>query len=814
MTKLNNLGKYILVISLLIHSANAQEHKKKLTAKRIEQAPKIDGILDETVWKDADVGTGFVVYEPNNGGTPDKENKTEVKVLYDDIGIYIGAMMHDKNPNTIPMEITPRDVRGQADAFSVEINTNNDGQNAVVFSVLSTGVQIDETIDITKKFNILDNSWNTVWFSGARVVKNGWVVEMKIPYAALRFPKTKKHLWGINFYRNMVAKNKILTWNHVDNTKGVITQYEGLLEGIENISPPIRLAFYPYVSTSSVVADDGSENNFNLGMDVKYGLTENFTLDMTLVPDFTQASFDRAVLNLGPFEQRFREQRQFFIEGTKLFNKGRMFYSRRIGGKPINFNFKKRNEKDKIIQNPQKINMLNAVKISGRTQKGLGIGFFNAITQKMEAKVESEDGTRYKVVTEPWANYNMLVLDQVFNKNSSVSLVNTNVTRLGKFRDANVTGLVYNLRTPNNKYYFNGTFRTSLINENETFTKGYNFSSVIGKDSGNWNYELVYYLEDDTFDINDMGFLMANNSQGVRGELSYRTLQPQGIFNFYRFTASTGVEYLYKPSVYGRNRSEVRALFFTNERVFFDGRIIYRGYAHDYFEPRKPIKEGWFFKRNPNWTFRHQLSTDYRKKFAVDYELGYQFFENEPQSAYAFAVSPRFRFSNAFTLAYSLENTYQKNNLGYVTKKNDAPIFGQRNVNNLENTLSGKYSFTVNTSLSIAFRYVWSTVKYHNQFYNLEKDGSLTSSSYQGQHNINYNNWNLDLNYIWQINPASQFLIFYRNNMFHRNKNAHLNFVENLQELLEQNNRHTFSVKLTYFVDYLDIKRIIPKFSM
>ena len=160
------------------------------------------------------------------------------------------------------------------------------------------------------------------------------------------------------------------------------------------------------------------------GMDIQYGVTENFTLDATLI-DFGQVGFDDVSLNLGPFEQVFNEQRQFFIEGTELFNKAELFFSRRIGGTPTNYETVNNNLRanEEVIDNPDAVKMLNAVKISGRTKKGLGIGFFNAITEKTEATIrDSITGDIRMEVTEPFTNYNIFVLDQVFNKNSAITL--------------------------------------------------------------------------------------------------------------------------------------------------------------------------------------------------------------------------------------------------------------------------------------------------------------------------------------------------------------------------------------------------------
>ncbi len=144
---------------------------------------------------------------------------------------------------------------------------------------------------------------------------------MKIPYRALRFANRPIQSWGFNFHREVENINARYTWNHIDNTQGSWTQYDGLIEDFKNITPPTRLNFYPYASATTSTFEGKTDFDWSVGMDLKYGLTENFTLDATLIPDFGQTAFDNVTLNLGPFEQQFSEQRQFFTEGTELIYK-------------------------------------------------------------------------------------------------------------------------------------------------------------------------------------------------------------------------------------------------------------------------------------------------------------------------------------------------------------------------------------------------------------------------------------------------------------------------------------------------------------
>jgi len=219
----------------------------------------------------------------------------------------------------------------------------------------------------------------------------------------------------------------------------------------------MRLQLSPYLSTyqnhDGLVLPGTSKNTttVNGGMDIKYGLNQAFTLDMTLIPDFGQVQSDKITLNLTPFEQKFSENRAFFTEGTELFNKGGLFYSRRIGGEPIHrydFNV---NSNEKVNRNPSQSKLYNATKISGRTQNGLGIGMLNAVTRPQFAEIENLNNKEIrKVETNPLTNYNVLVFDQTLKHNSSISFINTSTLRSGKDRDANVSALLFDFNDKKN----------------------------------------------------------------------------------------------------------------------------------------------------------------------------------------------------------------------------------------------------------------------------------------------------------------------------------------------------------------------------
>ncbi len=342
----------------------------------------VDGKITEEAWESAPIATDFIMYEPDNGKPISDSQKTDVKILYDNTAIYVLAILHDDEPNKISKELTNRDVAGISDQFMVSINGYNDGQQDFRFYVSAAGVQMDcLAIEDSEDF-----TWDAIWNSEVTLTDFGWIVEMKIPYAALRFSKAEKQTWGINFMaRNKKGFPKIYLEPCGYQIGSIITQ-EGILEGIENIKTPTRLFFIPYTSASYQQNGSDSDKTLKAGMDIKYGINDAFTLDAILVPDFGQTKFDNAILNLEPFEQQLNENRPFFTEATDLFAKGGMFYSRRIGGEPIVEPEIGSNEE--VTDYPSTVDLINAVKVSGRTEKGMGIGVLNAVTEKTYATIQ------------------------------------------------------------------------------------------------------------------------------------------------------------------------------------------------------------------------------------------------------------------------------------------------------------------------------------------------------------------------------------------------------------------------------------------
>ena len=334
--------------------------KKSVSTKKTTENISIDAELNEASWKDAEIATDFVSLEPKNGTPIPEEFKTEVKILYSDDAIYIGAKLYDPNPKKILKELVERDEIGTSDFFGIFINGYNDGQQEFRFFVTAANGQVDTNFTSSEGE---DGSWNAIWESNAKITDFGYVIEMKIPYAALRFPEKDKQIWGLNFFREVRRERQKYTWSPIDNKIGAISQQAGLLTGIENIKTPTRLFLIPYSSFYlSGSETQKTKGELKGGLDVKYGINDAFTLDAILVPDFGQTKFDNVVLNLGPFEQQFNENRPFFTEGTDLFSKGNLLYSRRIGQTPdLNLNI----AENESVESPGAINLSQCFKNFG-----------------------------------------------------------------------------------------------------------------------------------------------------------------------------------------------------------------------------------------------------------------------------------------------------------------------------------------------------------------------------------------------------------------------------------------------------------------
>ncbi len=782
--------------------------RKVLYAQRITESPIIDGDLSDLIWQNITPSGNFNMYQPGNDGVIPPEFQSEVKMAYNDKAVYIAAYLYDPNPDKILKQFSQRDdVFAQADRLGVAINTYNDGLNETRFYVTSAGTIGDSRVSS----NDQDFGYNVVFSSQISYDEKGWYAEFEIPYNALRFPEKEVQNWSINFYREIKTRNETHTWSFINNSIGKETQYNGKVVGIKDIDPPVRLTLFPFMQGLVTTIGEETETNLTAGLDIKYGLSDSFTLDATLIPDFGQAAFDNVTLNLGPFEQTFGENRQFFSEGTELFNKGGIFFSRRIGNAPTG-SFDLQNQ-EKILENPSRVKLLNAIKVSGRTENNLGIGVLNTITGETKAIIQDTiTGTFREVILEPIANYNVAVLDQQFNDNSSISLINTNVTRDGSFRDANVSALAFDVADKGNSFRTSGRAIVSNVNQSDGFKTGFRSELDVMRIKGNFRYRVGHDFANKTFDINDLGVNFTNNYNNFTAGISYEIFEPTEIFNRYRFSLTTRHRRLYKPSVQTRNDYSFDTFFTTVNRFAFGINGSYNTEDKDYFEPRVAGK---FVIFPANFGGRAFVSSDFRKKFAYDIGVGGRTAFDNPRRSYFIDFSPRYRFSNKFAMILSSEFSINNDIFGYIDNTEEDVFFGQRDITSIENAITASYNFDPFKAIDLRFRNFWSTADYSdNIFFVLNDDGTKDVTDYdisENNPNTNFNIWNLDLSFRWRFAPGSEASLLYRNQIFNVTELSQLGYTESLQNLFNQDKQHTVSLRVTYFVDYNNVKDLFNK---
>ncbi|MBL7739894.1 MAG: carbohydrate binding family 9 domain-containing protein [Chitinophagaceae bacterium] len=799
---------------------------RELPAKRTTQKVTIDGSLNELAWKDAAMMTDLVEFRPKMGAKEQYENRSETWLMYDDEGIYFGGYLHERTRDSIATDLRGRDGFGMNDYIGIIFDTYYDKLNGFEYFVTPLNEQWDAKMapaGINSNNGGEDFTWNAVWQSGVVIHNDGWSFEMFIPYSAIRFGKKEVQNWGFNITRRRRKTEQQYTWNPIDvNVNGFLTQ-EAIWTGVTNIKPPVRLQFSPYFSVyaNHFPANQPGQKNWtgqvNGGLDVKYGINQAFTLDATLIPDFGQVQSDNQVLNLTPFEVRFNENRNFFTEGTELFSKGNLFYSRRIGGTPIRLYdaYDNVNGNEEVVKNPTESKLINASKISGRTQKGLGIGILNAITKPQYATIEntiSKEQRRFE--TDPLTNYNVFVLDQTLKNNSSISLVNTNVWRSGSDYDANVTAALFSFSDKKNIWNIAGQLNNSSLfgyDAGDKTKSGYSHHFSFGKRSGRFNFNVWQDLTDTKYTSNDLGYFTNNNFLDHGIYAGYRWIQPRGWYNriFINFNASYSK--LFQPIGTIREtyqRSNINFNFNVQAKTlhWFGSFWNYTPYQNDFYEPRR---EGWFFRRGNSLLGGAWFESNASKKYSISTEIAVRnYFKFYDMLAMDVLFFQNYRFSSKFALSHRISFMPRFNNVGYAWSDASQIIFARRKVNTIENILNAKYSFTNKMGITFRLRHYVSGVENKEYFTLQQHDGKLASDpSFTGNVDRNVNFFNIDMVYTWQFAPGSFLNIVWKDAGYTYHDYVERSYFKNFGRTIESDQNNNISLKVIYFLDYLDLKK-------
>lgn len=812
------MNKKLIICTFFIAFSCCLAAQKTLNATRIDAPVKIDGLLDEAMWSTSEIAGDFTTITPESGKKATQA--TRVRVLYDDEAIYFGAEMTEVSRDSIMTQLTQRDDLGNTDFFNIMLDTYGNGTDGVQFIVGATGVQFD-----AKKANngSGDRDWDAVWLSEVSLHEDGWIAEIKIPYSAIRFPKQDEQTWIINFTRQITRVNEESAWNPIDIKISGIFNQSGYLRNIKDIKPPLRLFLSPYFSVYALKQQDPSLDpssstaySYNGGLDLKYGINDAFTLDMTLIPDFGQVESDDRIVNLSPFEIRYSEKRPFFTEGLELFEKGDIFYTRRVGGQPVRLHkvLNSIADNEELVSADQVPQLYNATKVSGRNGKGLGIGIFNAVEGQTSVVIKNkETGSLQKETTQPLTNYNVLVLDQNLKNNSYFAFINTNVWRSGsEFYDANVSAIDFNFKDKNQSYSLSGQAGYSLqAFDNADNNTGYKYNLRFQKISGNFRYWSNYTEISPDFNPNDLGFLRRPNERSLDLSIAHNIFEPFGAFNRAEFWSDFSYSRIIEPDAFTRMNFNVG--FWMQSKGFwnFNAWTNFSPPSYDYFEPRVA---GRYIKTPAYYNGGFWIGSDNRKKLRVESSAFVYNVAEENRWGYEIFVSPRFRFNDHFTVNLLLEFDKQHDDSGWVAAGQDGEIyFGQRERTNFENRVNMEYNFTEKIGLTMRARHYWLKATY-NSFHELGTRGELLATHYTGDHDFSESIFNIDFNFNWRFAPGSDLFFVWKNNISGRqlSNDANLNsysYIDAIKRLTSYPESNSFSIRLVYFLDYQNVRKFL-----
>lgn len=404
------VGTFPTVIEAADSETETRIERRAYDSRRADEAPQIDGHLDDAVWNSVEWSGDFIQLEPEEGVTPAQQ--TRFKVVYDDDALYFAFELED-DPEKISKRLARRD-RFPGDWIEVNIDSYFDRRTAFSFNFSVSGTRGDELI--SNNGSHWDSNWNPVWNGSARITPQGWVAEVRIPLSQLRFSAAAEQVWGLQLTRRIERSEARSIWQRIPkDVEGWVSHF-GELRGLRNLEPKRNIELVPYLlaGAESFEAEpgnpfrDGSDSQLEGGIDGKVGVSNNLTLDFTLNPDFGQIEADPSEVNLTAFETFFDEKRPFFIEGRDIFDlrvapattggpftADRLFYSRRIGRAP---SYDPELEDGEFMDSPLATTILGALKLSGKTARGLSVGVLASVTEEESATIAHGDARSSQVV--------------------------------------------------------------------------------------------------------------------------------------------------------------------------------------------------------------------------------------------------------------------------------------------------------------------------------------------------------------------------------------------------------------------------------
>ena len=507
-------------------------------ALRAETPPRLDGVLDEEIWLRAPVHEGFTQSDPDNGEPASV--RTTFQVAYDDDALYIAGVCYD-DPDSVTSRLARRDEWRERDFFEVSLDPHHDHQTGVWFTVGPSGWISDGILFDDEEY---DEGWDSVAEVATAMRADGWSLELKIPYHVLRFGEKETYTWGINVFRKVSRRAEWAAWSFTPRGVNGYASRFGHLEGIEGIRPQRSVEVLPFaLGRGTLSQGDGGNDLFSsAGVDLRYGLSSNISVNATVNPDFGQVEGDPAVLNLGVFETFLRERRPFFLEGNQIFESpgpfivgigkpSTLFHSRRIGRSPSRFDLPDDSDE---VERPDNTTILGAAKISGKTAGRTAFGLLNAVTGRERALVDQRltgaetglaDTVRRRVEVEPLTNYFIGRVQQDLLTNSTAGAQLTAVNGRG-FEPAYVGAGDMHVKWRDNDYRLYTRLAASRAGQEDERGTGWEGALYFQKSGGGFGGQAYMDAQSPGFEANDLGYMRRNDRVQAGVHVYHQKLDP------------------------------------------------------------------------------------------------------------------------------------------------------------------------------------------------------------------------------------------------------------------------------------------------
>ena len=799
------------VIALFSGLLFSQPSQRVLHVTRTAAPPVIDGYGNDDAWRHAEIASHFVQRSPFEG--TDASERTEFQITYDDKNIYVYAMMYDSHPDSIVSRLARRDQDTESDFFAIGFDSYHDKQTAFIFVVLPSNSKEDILwyTDGTEE----DASWDPVWESATRMLPNGWSVEMKIPLSQIRYTEGND-IWGMDAARWISRRQEESDWNLMkQRVSGHVSQF-GLMTGMAQIKQSHEFEVLPYgVATSKHLPQTDSREKVesfrpNGGIDLKYGVSSNFTLDATFNPDFAQVEADPEVLNLTTFETFYPEKRPFFIEGTQIlrfvtfggdFGPG-LFYSRRIG-KAIDVTLP--DDGAVITKQPDNATILGAAKFSGKTESGTSIGALTALTDEADFTYRDTLGVLHTLQAEPRTSYNLFRVKQDFWSSSNVGGIVTATAGNGR-NPAYTSGADWDIKLDSNTYRVNGFFAHSRITTpSGEFQAGNAGKLNFGKISGNWIYSVNSDFTSRRYYINDIGFFRSPNDYGVSGDMTYRDFTPGEYFKSTNLFINPHLRWNFDGLILFRQVTLGASGTFLNN-WYAQASAQYSHGEKDPYDPR-----GYGIYNYPSSIFaRAEIESDGRENVIVNVEENYRRYTDNStvnNVGGSLTVRPTSSMEYEASIGYATDRNFARfadavtDHSILFSPTDPVAVYGRRDVDNVDLTVRSSILFTENLSLQWYSQFFWAKGQYHD-FSVVLPNGNLQSYAYAG--NVDFNRTSLISNVVlrWEYRPGSTiYVVWSHGRNFYQNGGYGTSLAANIDNTFITAPNNTYVAKISYWVN-------------